>query len=43
MNAGKIVEIGETEQIFTDPQHPYTQSLLSAAPLLDTQAPKIAL
>ncbi|MEA5470928.1 ABC transporter ATP-binding protein [Spirulina sp. 06S082] len=43
MNAGKIVEIGETEQIFTDPQHPYTQTLLSAAPLLDTQSPKIAL
>ncbi|MCU0536681.1 MAG: ABC transporter ATP-binding protein [Hydrococcus sp. Prado102] len=34
MNAGKIVEIGETEQIFTNPQHPYTQKLLGAAPML---------
>ena len=34
MNAGKIVELGETEQIFTNPQHPYTQTLLGAAPLL---------
>ena len=34
MKAGKIVEMGETEQIFTDPQHPYTKTLLEAAPLL---------
>ncbi|OKH21222.1 ABC transporter ATP-binding protein [Hydrococcus rivularis NIES-593] len=34
MNAGKIVELGETEEIFTNPQHPYTQKLLKAAPLL---------
>ncbi|MEG4628477.1 ABC transporter ATP-binding protein [Microcoleus sp. AR_TQ3_B6] len=34
MNAGKIVEIGNTRDIFTNPQHPYTQQLLQAAPLL---------
>jgi peptide/nickel transport system ATP-binding protein len=34
MNSGKIVEIGQTKQIFADPQHPYTKTLLSAAPLL---------
>ncbi|MEB3884389.1 ABC transporter ATP-binding protein [Lyngbya sp. CCY1209] len=34
MNAGKIVELGETEAIFNHPQHPYTQTLLGAAPLL---------
>jgi peptide/nickel transport system ATP-binding protein len=34
MNAGKIVELGKTEAIFTQPQHPYTQALLGAAPLL---------
>lgn len=34
MNKGKIVEIGPTENIFTNPQHPYTQTLLGAAPLL---------
>ena len=34
MNAGKIVEIGKTGDIFSNPQHPYTQQLLQAAPLL---------
>jgi peptide/nickel transport system ATP-binding protein len=34
MHAGKIVELGNTEEIFTQPQHPYTQTLLGAAPLL---------
>jgi peptide/nickel transport system ATP-binding protein len=34
MNAGNIVELGGTERIFTQPQHPYTQTLLGAAPLL---------
>ena len=34
MNGGKIVEIDSTEKIFTQAQHPYTQKLLSAAPLL---------
>jgi len=37
MNAGKIVEIGATRDIFTNPQHPYTQTLLKAAPLLASQ------
>ncbi len=35
MYRGKIVEQGETEKICTDPQHPYTQSLLSAVPISD--------
>jgi peptide/nickel transport system ATP-binding protein len=34
MQAGKIVEQGETEDVFENPQHPYTQSLLAAAPTL---------
>jgi peptide/nickel transport system ATP-binding protein len=34
MNAGQIIELGKTEAIFNHPQHPYTQKLLSAAPLL---------
>ncbi len=34
MNAGKIVEIGPTKDIFNNPQHPYTQKLLNSAPLL---------
>ena len=34
MNAGRIVELGFTQEIFTNPKHPYTQTLLQAAPLL---------
>ncbi|MGK7952985.1 MAG: dipeptide ABC transporter ATP-binding protein [Xenococcaceae cyanobacterium] len=34
MNSGKIVELDTTENIFDRPTHPYTQKLLSAAPLL---------
>ena len=34
MNSGRIVEIGTTAQIFTQAEHPYTQKLLAAAPLL---------
>ncbi|MDA1266672.1 MAG: ABC transporter ATP-binding protein, partial [Planctomycetota bacterium] len=32
MYLGRIVEQGTTKQIFGDPQHPYTQALLSAIP-----------
>ena len=32
MQSGKIVELGETGQITTAPQHPYTRSLLEATP-----------
>ncbi|MFN6516693.1 MAG: dipeptide ABC transporter ATP-binding protein [Nostoc sp. CreGUA01] len=34
MNGGKIVELGDTKKIFANPQHPYTKTLLDAAPLL---------
>ena len=32
MYAGKIVEMGETEELYTNPRHPYTEALISAAP-----------
>ncbi|WP_420585727.1 ABC transporter ATP-binding protein [Ruegeria sp.] len=32
MQAGKIVEQGATERVFADPQHPYTRTLIEAAP-----------
>ncbi len=34
MKGGQIVELGLTNDIFNQPQHPYTQTLLNAAPLL---------
>jgi ABC-type glutathione transport system ATPase component len=34
MYRGKIVEVGPTEQITENPQHPYTRSLLAATPEL---------
>lgn len=36
MYAGKIVEIGTTDEIFYDPRHPYTWALLSSMPSLAT-------
>ena len=35
MKSGKIVEEGETEALFQNPQHPYTQQLIAAAPHLE--------
>lgn len=34
MNAGKIVEEGACEEIYQNPQHPYTKKLLAAVPSL---------
>jgi oligopeptide/dipeptide ABC transporter ATP-binding protein len=38
MYLGQLVEYGPREQIFAEPQHPYTQALLSAAPVPDPVA-----
>jgi oligopeptide transport system ATP-binding protein len=32
MRRGRIVEAGPTDRVLDDPQHPYTQALLSAVP-----------
>jgi len=38
MHKGKLVEVGETEQIVHAPRHPYTQRLLAAVPVPDPAA-----
>ena len=35
MNAGEIVETGPVEQVWSDPQHPYTRRLLAAVPTME--------
>ena len=35
MYLGDIVELGEAEEVFEDPRHPYTVALLSCVPSLD--------
>lgn len=36
MYVGQIVELGETATIFAQPKHPYTEALLSAVPVIET-------
>jgi peptide/nickel transport system ATP-binding protein len=38
MQAGRIVELAETETLFATPQHGYTRELLALVPRLDKQA-----
>jgi len=40
MYLGHVVEIGDTEQVFAPPYHPYTEALLSAVPIADTSVEK---
>jgi peptide/nickel transport system ATP-binding protein len=40
MYLGSIVESGPVENVFANPQHPYTQALLSAVPIPDPKVEK---
>ncbi len=40
MYLGKLLEYGESEALFTNPQHPYTKALLSTIPVADPDAKK---
>jgi oligopeptide/dipeptide ABC transporter ATP-binding protein len=39
MYLGRVVEQGTTEQVLTDPRHPYTQALLSVVPEMEHTEP----
>ncbi|OON98728.1 MAG: peptide ABC transporter ATP-binding protein [Epulopiscium sp. Nele67-Bin004] len=40
MYLGQLVEIGDSNEVYTNPQHPYTQALLSAIPVPNPTANK---
>lgn len=37
MYMGQLMELGPTKSVYTNPQHPYTQALISAVPIPDPQ------
>ena len=38
MYVGRVVEMAETDDLFYEPKHPYTEALLSAVPTPDPDA-----
>ena len=38
MYLGRIVELADSEALFAQPQHPYTEALIAAAPVADPRA-----
>ncbi|MBI2864499.1 MAG: ABC transporter ATP-binding protein [Chloroflexi bacterium] len=42
MYAGKLVELGDVEDIFDNPRHPYTKCLIDSVPKLDKRVTRLA-
>ncbi|MXW35072.1 MAG: ABC transporter ATP-binding protein [Acidimicrobiaceae bacterium] len=42
MYAGRIVEVNDTEALFSAPRHPYTHALMRAAPVIDIRNEELA-
>jgi len=42
MYLGRVVEMGEAAQVFTDPKHPYTKALLAAVPEPEPASMRVA-
>lgn len=41
MYAGRIVEVGPVDEVFSDPQHPYTEALMTSVPSFQGSAEKL--
>jgi len=39
MRRGEVVEQGPTEEVFSNPKHPYTRTLIEAVPSDDARIP----
>ena len=43
MYSGSVIELGDTEEIFNDPVHPYTQMLVAALPRVGDKSQKVGI
>ena len=41
MYGGEVMEIGQTDRLYENPTHPYTQGLMSAVPRLDDSSERL--
>jgi len=43
MYSGSVIELGDTEEIFSDPVHPYTQMLVNSLPRVGDKSQKVGI